>query len=86
MTQRSTDNDKPAGRGRYARRPGPRKRVEQVNIQMPPELVAEIDQAATDAGLDSRSEWVREACVEKLRRSGKRKGREQDGERSGGSR
>ena len=74
----SIDNQdaEPSGRGRYARRPGPRKRVVTVNVQMPPELLENIDKAATADGKDSRSEWVREACEEKLHRRVKRQGRE----------
>jgi len=39
-----------------------------INMRFPAELLAQIDAAATAAGI-TRSEWIRTACTEALRRS-----------------
>lgn len=39
-----------------------------INIRFPAGLLAQIDAAATAAGI-TRSEWIRTACTEDLRRS-----------------
>ncbi len=63
------------------RRPGrPRKRsprgpqYDPITVQLPPDLVTALDAATEAAGLDSRSEVIRQACRSYLKQAEKRLG------------
>ena len=51
----------------------PGRKFAQVTVQLPPDLVADLDREAEAEGAGSRSELIRRACAEMLRRREKRR-------------
>lgn len=76
MTQTPTPPRRPGQRRRRA--PNGQPRYLQINVMLPPGLVAELDRYVEAEDLESRSELVRRACEAFMRKAARRAAREDD--------
>jgi hypothetical protein len=63
------------GPGRPKKKRPQGRQFHQITVLLPPDLVATLDAQAEAEGLDSRSDLIRRACGEYLRRREKRRAR-----------
>jgi metal-responsive CopG/Arc/MetJ family transcriptional regulator len=68
---------RPTHPGRRKRAPNGTQRYLQITVQLPPDLIAALDAQADADGVTSRSNLIRKACQEHLRRAAKRAAREE---------
>ncbi len=81
-------NDPAKKRGRPKKRSGKGRFYVQTTTQLDRDLITRLDAHLSAEGMESRSELIRKACNEYLRRAGKRAVREEgeDGRRATDSR
>lgn len=63
---------RPTHPGRRKRAPNGTQRYLQITVLLPPDLLAALDAQADADGIASRSNLIRKACQEYLRRAAKR--------------